>query len=206
MAQQRSVQETAPSQYQQAPPPPSQYQQAPQPPSQFQQQVQPTVQMMMQSPVNAPAQSNNVMQQMQNQAGMYSGGMPQSAPLSEFLPMDEVPVHRGPLKSELLPDPMFFQNPPPPPKIKKVYVEKVPEKKTFLGFDSTKIKSAILVAAIVFALISYVAPLMAKNIPWAVNIETGKFTSYGLVTISLLTGGLYLGVSELINRFGNGMN
>jgi hypothetical protein len=48
--------------------------------------------------------------------------------------------------------------------------------------------------------------LMAKNIPWAVNIETGKFTSYGLVTISLLTGGLYLGVSELIIRFGNGMN
>jgi hypothetical protein len=100
---------------------------------------------------------------------------------------------------------MFFQNPPPPRKIKKIYIDKTPEKKTLMGFDTAKIKGAILVAAIVFMLISYVAPMLAKNIQWTVNAETGKFTSYGLVAISALTGGLYLGITELINRFGNGM-
>jgi hypothetical protein len=101
---------------------------------------------------------------------------------------------------------MFFQNPPPPRKVKKIYIDKTPEKKTFMGFDVAKVKGAILVAAIVFALISYVAPLLAKNIQWTVNADTGKFTSYGLVAISGLTGGLYLGISEIINKFGNGMN
>lgn len=168
-------------------------------------QMQPTAQMMMQSPVN-PA-PENVMQQMHAQASMYSGGMPQSSPIGDYMPMDSVPVHAGPLKSELLPDPMFFQPPPPPRKIKKVYIEKEPEKpKTFLGFSYIKIKSAILVAAIVFALISYVAPLLARNIPWSVNAETGKFTAAGLLVISLTTGLLHLGSVGIIERFGNGIN
>ncbi|AGE59456.1 hypothetical protein ATCVOR07043_546L [Acanthocystis turfacea Chlorella virus OR0704.3] len=168
--------------------------------------VAPTPQMMLQTPVN-PAPNQNVMQQMQAQASMYSGGMPQSSPIGQYVPQDSTMVHSGPLKSELLPDPMFFQPPPPPRKIKKVYIEKEPEKpKTFLGFSYTKIKSAILVAAIVFALISYVAPLLAKNIPWSVNIETGKFTAAGLLVISITTGLLHLGTVGLIERFGNGVN
>ncbi|AGE49201.1 hypothetical protein ATCVBr0604L_547L [Acanthocystis turfacea Chlorella virus Br0604L] len=169
-------------------------------------QMAPTPQMMLQTPVN-PAPEQNVMQQMQTQASMYSGGMPQSSPIGEYMPQHSTSVHSGPLKSELLPDPMFFQPPPPPRKIKKVYIEKEPEKpKTFLGFSYAKIKSAILVAAIVFALISYVAPLLAKNIPWSVNIETGKFTAAGLLVISVTTGLLHLGTVGLIERFGNGVN
>ncbi|AGE57702.1 hypothetical protein ATCVNTS1_585L [Acanthocystis turfacea Chlorella virus NTS-1] len=168
--------------------------------------IAPTAQMMLQSPVN-PAPEQNVMQQMQAQASMYSGGMPQSSPIGDYMPHHSTSVHSGPLKSELLPDPMFFQPPPPPRKIKKVYIEKEPEKpKTFLGFSYAKIKSAILVAAIVFALISYVAPLLAKNIPWSVNIETGKFTAAGLLVISVTTGLLHLGTVGLIERFGNGVN
>lgn len=166
----------------------------------------PTPQMMMQTPVNPSAQ-NNVMQQMQSQASMYSGGMPQSSPISEFLPHDGTPVHQGPLKSELLPDPMFFQNPPPKQKVKKIYVDKTPavQQQAILGFNAKKIKHAILVSSIVFLLIWYVAPMMARNLQWTVNIDTGKFTSYGLVAISILTGGLYLGVTSIIERFGNGM-
>jgi hypothetical protein len=147
------------------------------------------------------------MQQLQAQASMYDGGMPQSSPIGQYVPADTTPMHSGPLKSELLPDPMFFQPPPPPRKVKKVYIEKEPEKpKTFLGFSAAKIKSAILVAAIVFALISYVAPLLAKNIPWSVNAETGKFTAAGLLVISVTTGLLHLGSVGLIERFGNGVN
>jgi len=159
---------------------------------------------MLQTPVNPSAQQN-VMQQLQAQASVYDGGMPQSAPISEYLPQDFT-IQQGPLKSDLLPDPMFFQNPPPPPKVKKIYVDKTPPKTTFMGFDTAKIKNAILVGAIVFALISYVAPLLAKNLPWTVNADTGKFTAYGLLTISAMTGGLYLGVTALIDKFGNGMN
>lgn len=166
----------------------------------------PTPQMMMQTPVNPSAQTN-VMQQMQSQASMYSGGMPQSSPISEFLPHDGTPVHQGPLKSELLPDPMFFQNPPPKQKVQKIYIDKTPtpEEKSILGFKAKKIKHAVLVSAVVYFLIWYVAPMMARNLQWTVNIDTGKFTSYGLVAISILTGGLYLGITSIIERFGNGM-
>jgi hypothetical protein len=137
---------------------------------------------------------------------MYSGGMPQSSPISEFIPHDGTPVHQGPLKSELLPDPMFFQNPPPKQKVKKIYIDKTPapREKAILGFNAKKVKSAILVSSIVFLLIWYVAPMMARNLQWTVNVDTGKFTAMGLVAISALTGGLYLGIISLIEKFGNG--
>lgn len=170
------------------------------------QKIEPTPQMLMQIPVNQNP-PNNIMQQMQNQASMYNGNMPQSSPISNFVPPDTMmtQVNNAPLKSELLPDPMFFQNPPPPRKIKKVYVEKEPERKTFMGFDQVKLKSAVLVSAIVFALISYVAPLLARSIAWTVNSETGKFTAAGLLLISSMTGGIYLGVVSIIEKFGNGI-
>lgn len=170
------------------------------------QKIEPTPQMLMQIPVNQNPQ-NNVMQQMQNQASVYNGNMPQSSPVSNFVPPDTMmsQVNNAPLKSELLPDPMFFQNPPPPRKIKKVYVEKEPERKTFMGFDQVKLKSAVLVSAIVFALISYVAPLLARSIAWTVNAETGKFTAAGLLLISSMTGGIYLGLVSIIEKFGNGI-
>ncbi|AGE49877.1 hypothetical protein PBCVCan184_584L [Paramecium bursaria Chlorella virus Can18-4] len=189
----------------QMPPMPHLSQLSQQPP-QMQNALPPTPQMMMQTPVNPSAQ-NNVMQQMQNQASMYSGGMPQSSPISEFLPHEGTPVHQGPLKSELLPDPMFFQNPPPKQKVKKIYIDKTPavQEQAILGFNAKKIKHAVLVSSIVFLLIWYVAPMMARNLQWTVNVDTGKFTSYGLVAISALTGGLYLGVTSIIERFGNGM-
>jgi hypothetical protein len=174
-------------------------------PPQMQNALPPTPQMMMQTPVNPSAQ-NNVMQQMQSQASMYSGGMPQSSPISEFLPYEGTPVHQGPLKSELLPDPMFFQNPPPKQKVKKIYIDKTPapQEKAILGFNAKKVKNAVLVSSIVFLLIWYVAPMMARTLQWTVNVDTGKFTAYGLVAISALTGGLYLGITSLIEKFGNG--
>jgi hypothetical protein len=167
------------------------------------QPVQTTSTQMLQSPVN-PSAEHNVMQQMHDQASMYGGGMPQSAPISEYLPMEDTQIYQGPLKSDLLPDPMFFQN--PPPKTKKIYIEKKPEpKKSFFGFDQTKLKNALLVAAIVFFLISYGAPMLAQKFEWAIHPLTGKFTSYGLVVISAITGLLYLGITALIERFGNGV-
>jgi hypothetical protein len=103
---------------------------------------------------------------------------------------------------------MFFQNPPPKQKVKKIYIDKTPpappQEKAILGFNAKKVKSAILVSSIVFILIWYVAPLMARNLQWTVNADTGKFTAYGLVAISTLTGGLYLGIVSLIEKFGNG--
>lgn len=170
------------------------------------QDMSPTPQMLMQSPVNPSSQ--NIMQQIQAQAGMYEGEMPQSSPISEYMPNHTMsPVHTGPLKSTLLPDPMFFQTPPQPRKVKKVYIEKeAPKPPTFFGFDQTKLKSAVLVSAIVFILISYVAPLLAKSMQWTVNYETGKFTAAGLLVISVLTGGLYLGFVSIIDKFGNGVS
>ena len=129
--------------------------------------------------------------------------MPQSSTISEFLPYESTPVHQGPLKSELLPDPMFFQNPPPRQKVKKIYVETPPQ--PIFGFNAKKVKNAVLMSSIVFIIIWYLAPMMARNLPWSVNVETGKFTAVGLVAISALTGGLYLGITSLIEKFGNGM-
>jgi len=73
------------------------------------------------------------------------------------------------------------------------------------AMDLNKIKPAILVAAIVFALLSWGAPVVAKQLTWTVDAMTGKFTSSGLIVISLLTGGIYLGISEIIRKFGNGV-
>jgi len=152
-------------------------------------------------------QQQNVMQTMQQQNSMYGGAMPQSAPISQYIPTNDVDVQQTPLNSTLLPDPMFFQPPPPPPRRRRKEAVKavVPEKKPF-EFDASKVKPAILVAAIVFALLSYGAPLIARRLEWSVDSVTGKFTSAGLVTLSILTGGIFLGISELIRNFGNGMN
>jgi len=152
-------------------------------------------------------QQQNVIQTMQQQNSMYGGAMPQSAPISQYIPTNDVDVQQTPLNSTLLPDPMFFQPPPPPPRRrrKEVVQAVVPEKKPF-GFDASKVKPAILVAAIVFALLSYGAPLLARRLEWSVDSVTGKFTSAGLVTLSILTGGIFLGISELIRNFGNGMS
>ena len=73
------------------------------------------------------------------------------------------------------------------------------------AMDLNKIKPAILVAAIVFALLSWGAPIVAKQLTWTVDAMTGTFTSSGLIVISLLTGGIYLGIAEIIRNFGNGV-
>lgn len=189
------------------PPAPMQNQRNPaqQAPSQNQSTMDMPASIMMQQMM---PQQQNVMQNMQQQSSMYGGAMPQSAPISQYIPTDDVEVQQTPLNSTLLPDPMFFQPPPPPPRRRRKEVVKavvVPEKKPF-GFDASKIKPAILVAAIVFALLSYGAPLLARRLEWSVDSVTGKFTSAGLVTLSILTGGIFLGISELIRNFGTGMN
>lgn len=156
-----------------------------------------------------PGQQENPMQSLHTQSTVYNGTMPQSAPIGSFIPPpSNDDVNQGPLVNTLLPDPMFFAPAPvvkpkrrrhhaPPPPAKRAYpvVPKLPM------FDINKLKPAILVAAIVFALLSWGAPMVAKKLDWTVDVVTGKFTSSGLVVISMLTGGIYLGVSELMKRY-----
>ena len=154
---------------------------------------------------------DNAMEMLHAQNSTYPGSMPQSAPVGDFAPGPSMNMAQGPIVNSLLPDPLFFnpppqerkkRRPPPPP------VATPPA--TMLGggvpaMDLNKIKPAILVAAIVFALLSWGAPVIAKRLTWTVDIVTGKFTSSGLIVISLLTGGIYLGISEIIRKFGNGV-
>lgn len=160
--------------------------------------------------VSSPAQfqtPTNPMQDLHTQNTMYTGtmDMPQSAPTESFSAYapsyaPSQAIMRGPVINSLLPDPMFFQPPPivDPPK-KRRHVEP-PKVNKFPIFDIEKIKPAILVAAIVFALLSWGAPVVAKRLEWTVDAITGKFTSSGLVVISLLTGGIFLGATEIIRN------
>lgn len=173
-------------------------------------QQMPMKQMQQQMPVKT---QDSMMDMLHAQSSTYSGSMPQSAPIGEFSSAPGVNMAQGPLINSLLPDPMFFnppplerkrsrQPPPPPPP--------APPQASMLGskipaMDLNKIKPAILVAAIVFALLSWGAPVVAKQLTWTVDAMTGKFTSSGLIVISLLTGGIYLGISEIIRKFGNGV-
>ena len=175
-------------------------------PQQFPQQMQ-KQNMQMPTPDNA-------MELLHAQSSTYSGTMPQSAPIGEFSSAPSMDMAQGPIVNSLLPDPLFFNppprerkrsfNPPPPPPVVQqtdgnVSGGKIP------AMDLNKIKPAILVAAIVFALLSWGAPIVAKQLTWTVDAMTGKFTSSGLIIISLLTGGIYLGISEIIRNFGNGV-
>jgi hypothetical protein len=173
-------------------------------PQQMQMQQQMPQQMQMPTPDNA-------MEMLHAQSSTYPGMMPQSAPVGEFSPGPSMDIAQGPVVNSLLPDPMFFnpppqerkrrRQPPPPPAAPQAGVlgSKIP------AMDLNKIKPAILVAAIVFALLSWGAPVVAKQLTWTVDAMTGKFTSSGLIVISLLTGGIYLGISEIIRKFGNGV-
>jgi len=174
-------------------------------PQEMPQQFPPQMQQQMPTPDSA-------MELLHAQNSTYSGTMPQSAPIGEFSPGPSMDMAQGPIVNSLLPDPMFFNPPPrerkkrlhpPPPMVQQpngnVLGGKIP------AMDLNKIKPAILVAAIVFALLSWGAPVVAKQLTWTVDAMTGKFTSSGLIIISLLTGGIYLGISEIIRNFGNGV-
>ncbi|APC25718.1 hypothetical protein BST79_gp205 [Only Syngen Nebraska virus 5] len=172
-------------------------------PQQMPPQMTPQMQMQQMPP-------QNVMQQMQQKETAYNPTipMPQSAPISASQNVKGFAVQQSPLISNLLPDPMFFQPPPPPLKerrvIKPVKIEE-PVKKSPFNFDMAKIKPAILVAAIVFALLSWGAPMLARRITWTVDSITGKFTPYGLIVLSVLTGGIFLGVTEIVRNYGTGV-
>lgn len=179
---------------------------------QMQQQMPQQMQMQQQMPrqMQQP-EPDNLMELLHAKSSTYPGTMPQSAPVGEFSPGPSVDMAQGPIVNSLLPDPMFFnpppqerkrrRQPPPPPAAPQAGVlgSKIP------AMDLNKIKPAILVAAIVFALLSWGAPVVAKQLTWTVDAMTGKFTSSGLIVISLLTGGIYLGISEIIRKFGNGV-
>lgn len=175
-------------------------------PQEISQQFPPQMQMQQQMPT-----PDNAMELLHAQNSTYSGMMPQSAPIGEFSSGPSMDMAQGPIVNSLLPDPMFFNPPPrerkrrphpPPPMVQQPngnVLGKIP------AMDLNKIKPAILVAAIVFALLSWGAPVVAKQLTWTVDAMTGKFTSSGLIIISLLTGGIYLGISEIIRNFGNGV-
>jgi hypothetical protein len=65
---------------------------------------------------------------------------------------------------------------------------------------SARVRPAIIVAIIVFLMLSFVAPKIAKHLPSTVDAY-GKFTMFGLVLISGTSGGAFLGISELAERF-----
>jgi len=175
---------------------------------QMKQQQQPQ---QMQPQMQIPPQQQNVMQTMQQGGSIYQGGMPQSAPISTAQNIQGMQVQQSPLISNLLPDPMFFQPPPPPVKkerrVKSTKPVKIvePVKNSPFNFDMVKIKPAILVVIIVFALLSWGAPMIARKITWTVDSVTGKFTPAGLIVLSALTGGIFLGVTEIIRKFGSGI-
>ena len=202
---QQQMQQQMPQQMQQQMPQQMQQQMPQQMSQQMPQQMQ--HQMMQQMPT-----PDGAMELLHAHSSTYPGTMPQSAPIGEFSSEPEMDMAQGPVVNSLLPDPMFFnpprrerkrRRPPPPP-------PQVAPQATLLGnkvpaMDLNKIKPAILVAAIVFALLSWGAPIVAKQLTWTVDAMTGKFTSSGLIVISLLTGGIYLGISEIIRNFGNGI-
>ena len=184
-------------------------------PQQMPQLTQLTQQQLQQMQMKQMQTPDNAMDMLHARSSTYSGTMPQSAPIGEFSSVAGMDMAQGPIVNSLLPDPMFFnpppqerikrrQPPPPPPSVS------TPPQATVLGtkipaMDLNKIKPAILVAAIVFALLSWGAPVVAKQLTWTVDAMTGKFTSSGLIIISLLTGGIYLGISEIIRNFGHGV-
>lgn len=74
-------------------------------------------------------------------------------------------------------------------------------KKKSSRIDLKALRPALVVAAIVFVVLSRGAPMIATRLPFSVDAITGKFTISGLVIISMLSGGMYLGINELIKRF-----
>ena len=215
--QQQMPQQQMPQQQMQQQMPQQQMQQ--QMPQQQMQQQMPQQMPQQQFPPEMPQQQfpqpspDNAMAMLHAQNSTYSGTMPQSAPIGQFSSGFGVNMAQGPIVNSLLPDPMLFN----PPKEKKKRRQSPPEAAAPLpvsenttaskipSLDLNKIKPAILVTAIVFALLSWGAPVVAKQLSWTVDAVTGKFTSSGLVIISLLTGGIYLGISEIIRNFGNGV-
>ncbi|AAC96781.2 hypothetical protein PBCV1_A413L [Paramecium bursaria Chlorella virus 1] len=187
----------------------NQQQQQQMPQQQMQQQQMQQQQMQQQQMQQmAPAAPKNIMQAMQTESSSYMGGMPQSAPISASQNVQGMAVQQSPLISNLLPDPMFFQPPPPPLKerrVKPIVKIEEPVKKTPFNFDMVKVKPAILVAVIVFALLSWGAPMIARRVTWTVDSITGKFTPSGLIVLSILTGGIFLGVTEIVRNYGSGI-
>jgi hypothetical protein len=86
---------------------------------------------------------------------------------------------------------------PPPQKVKRPAASKKKSSK----IDLRALRPALVVAAIVFVVLSRGAPMIATRLPFSVDAITGKFTISGLIIISMLSGGMYLGINELIKRF-----
>lgn len=97
----------------------------------------------------------------------------------------------------------------PPQKTKRVQKKAPPTvvrrpmegRKKSSRIDLKALRPALVVAAIVFVVLSRGAPMIATQLPFSVDAITGKFTISGLVIISMLSGGMYLGINELIKRF-----
>jgi len=188
----------------------NQMQQMPQMTQQMPQMQLPQNQMQMpQNQMQLPP-PESAMEMLHVQNSTYPGAMPQSAPIGDFHQAPSMGISQGPVVNSLLPDPMFFNPPPVERKKRRQSVEPAPmpapvNTASFPAMDLNKIKPAILVASIVFALLSWGAPAIAKRLAWTVDAMTGKFTPSGLIVISVLTGGIYLGISEIIRKFGNGI-
>ena len=78
---------------------------------------------------------------------------------------------------------------------------KVPTVPSKRRFDLKSLRPAFLVAAIVFLVLSRGAPLIAAHVPFSIDAVTGKFTVAGLAFVSILSGGAFLGLIDLVDRF-----
>lgn len=67
------------------------------------------------------------------------------------------------------------------------------QKKRKLAF----LRPALIVGLIVFFVLRSGAPQIARLIPASIDAATGKFTVAGLLMVSALSGGAYLGITEL---------
>lgn len=130
------------------------------------------------------AASSSQMQQLQ-QMQMQQMQM-QQMPLQQ-MPLQQMPPQKPPQKA-------------PPAAVQK-FRRPGPTKNKSSRIDLKALRPALVVAAIVFVVLSRGAPMIASRLPFSVDAITGKFTIAGLIIISMLSGGMYLGINELIKRF-----
>jgi hypothetical protein len=80
-------------------------------------------------------------------------------------------------------------------KLSKIKTTSLPEKKKRFAF----LRPAFIVAFVVFIILRFGAPEIARVVPMAVD-QNGKFTIAGLTMVSLLAGGAYLGITDLLMK------
>lgn len=117
-------------------------------------------------------------------------------PPQEYYPPQEHPRERDPYREaqEYYYRPRYVAGPEVVPEVVAPRAKR-PKKKKFAF-----LRPALIVAIIVFFVLRQGAPQIARLVPLSVDAATGKFTVAGLVLVSGLSGGAYLGITELFTK------